>query len=236
MLSRFDRAWVSRIAGERASFEAEALSAAEIALSLDWTRPAGEESSALLVGAEMLARVDVSIAAALLERHAEAHRRVAHSMALRRDPKIAALRSVAESAVASAKGDVNAARRAAKTAFDLYDGQGAQWRAAWCALMLYRAGCGDEWLAVARTNVAEYPHSFVAAELDRAEGQRATPAGRELTARQREIFDLLRAGETIDGIAGRLLCSRNTVRVHVGAIYRKIGVRSRVELLTRVPG
>ncbi len=233
VLSRFDRAWVSRIAGERASFEAEALAAAEIALALDWTVPSGEESTALLVGAEMLAAIDAGVAQALLDRYEGARAAVAHSMAIRQDPKIVALQAVAAAAIADARNDVNGVRRSAKVAFDVYDGLGVGWRAAWCALLLYRAGCGDEWLRVARANIADYPHSFVAAELERIESLRAGVKGGELTARQREIFSLLMEGRTIDDIASHLICSRNTVRVHVGAIYRKVGVRNRVELLTQ---
>ncbi|MBV8489765.1 MAG: helix-turn-helix transcriptional regulator [Candidatus Eremiobacteraeota bacterium] len=235
VLSRFDRAWVSRIAGERASYEAEALGAAEQALSLDWTAPSGEESTTLLVGAEMVASIDASIAEALLARYEDASRHVARTMAIRHDPKVAALAHVAAAAVAAAKSDVNALRHHAKAAFDTYDGLGVAWRAAWCALLLYRAGCGDEWLAVARTNIADYPRSFIATELRRFDGQRSRVRTSDLTARQREIFDLLMDGLSIDDVATRLICSRNTVRIHVGAIYRKFGVRNRVELLTQVP-
>ena len=241
VLSRFDRAMVSRIAGERASFEAEALGAAELALALDWTLPSGEESTALLVGAELLSGIDAELAATLLKRCEEARPHVSHAMATRHDPKIVALASLAAASIAGARNDTNALRRAAKTAFDIYDGLGVQWRAAWCALLLYRAGCGDEWLSIARANVADYPRSFIASELARFDGQRSRvksviDAGkRELTARQREIFGLLMDGLSIDDIATQLICSRNTVRIHVGAIYRKFGVRNRIELLTQAP-
>lgn len=231
-LSRFDRAWVSRIAGEEASYHAEAVGAAELALSLDWTIPTGEESMALLVGAEMLASIDVRIAEALFARYQSAYGQMARTMALRDHPKTTALACIAAAAIAGAKNDVNALRHAAKSAFEIYDGLGVQWRASWCALLLYRAGCGDEWLGIARTNIADYPRSFIAAELQRLEGQRCRTKTGELTARQREIFGLLMDGLSIDDVATQLICSRNTVRIHVGAIYRKFGVRNRVELLT----
>ena len=235
VLSRFDRAWVSRIAGERASFEAEALGAAELALSLDWTVPAGEEATALLVGAELLSGIDTVLAEALLARYEKAREHVSPAMAVRHDPKLVALTALSAASIASARNDVNGVRRNAKTAFDIYDGLGVTWRAAWCALLLYRSGCGDEWLAIARANVKDYPRSFMATELARIDAQRGRVKTGDLTARQREIFDLLMDGLSIDDVADKLICSRNTVRIHVGAIYKKFGVRNRIELLTQTP-
>src|SRR5579862_1791335 len=223
VLSRFDRAWVSRIAGERASCEAEALSAAEIALGLDWTATRGEESTALLVGAEMLAHVDADVAERLYQRFEGAWGRISPLMAIRRDPKIAALAAVARASIAAARNDVDALRRYAKSAFDIYDSLGVQWRSAACALLLYRAGCGEEWLRAARANVGGYTRSFIAEEIARLERQRRNAQTGDLTARQREIFTLLMDGLSIDDVADRLVCSRNTVRIHVGAIYRKFG-------------
>ena len=55
-----------------------------------------------------------------------------------------------------------------------------------------------------------------------------------LTPREREILGYLGRGHGIAFIAGTLVISESTVRTHVKAIYRKIGVSSREELLERV--
>jgi DNA-binding CsgD family transcriptional regulator len=58
-----------------------------------------------------------------------------------------------------------------------------------------------------------------------------------LTAREREIATLVAAGRPVRAIAERLVISERTVETHVAAIYRKLGVTNRrelVELLARV--
>ena len=52
-----------------------------------------------------------------------------------------------------------------------------------------------------------------------------------LTRRERQVAELLMRGLTADEIAERLYISRFTVQDHVKAIYSKLGVTSRVELL-----
>lgn len=54
---------------------------------------------------------------------------------------------------------------------------------------------------------------------------------RELTARQREISDLLTRGMSREEIAKHLSIAENTVRNHVKSIYRKLGVHSQTELM-----
>lgn len=233
VLSRFDRAWVARIAGENASCEAEAIRAAEIALTLDWNQPVAEEAAVLAVGAEILASIDVTTATALMERFPGAHARTGPLVVFSRDPRLTALAAMAHAAIAQTHGDINSVRRYAKEAFDVYDGLGMEWRAALCAIVLYRAGCGDQWLSIARMNAAHYTRSFVAEQLRRCDEQGTAPGAVDLTARQREVFALLTGGSSIETIAGALRCSPNTVRVHIGAIYRKFGVRNRIELLMR---
>jgi DNA-binding CsgD family transcriptional regulator/tetratricopeptide (TPR) repeat protein len=58
-----------------------------------------------------------------------------------------------------------------------------------------------------------------------------------LTAREREIASLVTAGRPVRAIAERLVISERTVETHVAALYRKLGVTNRrelVELLARV--
>ena len=52
-----------------------------------------------------------------------------------------------------------------------------------------------------------------------------------LTAREREIASLVAAGRPVRAIAERLVISERTVETHVAAIYRKLGVANRPELV-----
>lgn len=81
-------------------------------------------------------------------------------------------------------------------------------------------------------------------ELLRERGARRVPRGPQprtrddplgLTARERQIFELLRSGASNAAIATQLHRSERTVEHHVSALLRKLEVRSRVELLTRYP-
>ena len=51
-----------------------------------------------------------------------------------------------------------------------------------------------------------------------------------LTAREREIAELIAAGSTNREVAGQLVLSTRTIEAHVRNIYAKLGIRSRVEL------
>ncbi|WP_344140590.1 helix-turn-helix transcriptional regulator, partial [Luedemannella flava] len=66
----------------------------------------------------------------------------------------------------------------------------------------------------------------------RAAGERvepSAPAG-ALTPQQRQIADLVAGGATNAEIATRLFLSRRTVEHHLGNIYSRLGLRSRVDL------
>jgi DNA-binding NarL/FixJ family response regulator len=55
----------------------------------------------------------------------------------------------------------------------------------------------------------------------------------ELTARERQVLELLSEGHTMRQIATRLRISPRTVETHVGKVYRKLGVRTRVQAVSR---
>jgi DNA-binding NarL/FixJ family response regulator len=58
---------------------------------------------------------------------------------------------------------------------------------------------------------------------------RAAKRAGELTAREREVHELLAQGLTNEEIARKLYISLSTTKVHVKHIYEKLGVRSRLE-------
>jgi DNA-binding NarL/FixJ family response regulator len=51
----------------------------------------------------------------------------------------------------------------------------------------------------------------------------------DLTARGREILEMVVEGLSNAQIAGRLYLSESTIKQHLGAVYRKLGVRNRTE-------
>jgi ATP/maltotriose-dependent transcriptional regulator MalT len=57
-----------------------------------------------------------------------------------------------------------------------------------------------------------------------------------LTAREREIADLVAAGRTNREIAAQLVLSTRTIEAHLRNIFAKLGVRSRVELAREAAG
>lgn len=61
-----------------------------------------------------------------------------------------------------------------------------------------------------------------------------TAALRTLSPREREVLHGLQAGQRVTTLARGLFISAHTVRNHLKSIFRKLGVRSQVELLERL--
>src|SRR5687767_10706268 len=55
----------------------------------------------------------------------------------------------------------------------------------------------------------------------------------ELTPREHQVLELLSDGHTMRQIATRLSISPRTVETHVAKVYRKLGVRTRVQAVSR---
>jgi DNA-binding CsgD family transcriptional regulator len=63
------------------------------------------------------------------------------------------------------------------------------------------------------------------------------PALRGLTSRQSQILRWLTQGQRVPAIARQLFVAESTVRNHLSAIYKRVGVHSQSELLARlIPG
>lgn len=60
------------------------------------------------------------------------------------------------------------------------------------------------------------------------------PSDRQLTPRERDIVDLVVRGMRNRQIAERLNLTEGTVKVYLHGIYQKMGVTSRMELVTRI--
>ena len=57
--------------------------------------------------------------------------------------------------------------------------------------------------------------------------QKRSSAAAKLSAREWEVMELLRAGNSTEQVAGRLFLSPTTVRVHVSTVLRKLAVKDR---------
>ncbi|CAA2139498.1 MULTISPECIES: helix-turn-helix transcriptional regulator [Methylobacterium] len=69
------------------------------------------------------------------------------------------------------------------------------------------------------------------ANLRRPGGEHKDSVSPNMTVRERQILDLICSGLGDDAIAKRLTLSRNTVRNHAAALYRKLGVHKRSEAI-----
>ncbi len=54
-----------------------------------------------------------------------------------------------------------------------------------------------------------------------------------ISEREKEVLELLAAGESNKGIAGRLNVSPNTVKTHVARLYEKLQAKRRTEAILR---
>jgi len=68
----------------------------------------------------------------------------------------------------------------------------------------------------------------------RVRARPATSGDSDLTAREREIAELVAAGRTNREVAAQLVLSERTIEAHLRNVYAKLGVRSRVELTRRL--
>ncbi len=231
--AQLDQARIAFASGEVLTGQALLLDAYERAKRVDWSAAPGEEGPALLLAAELFAPFDTARARRLLDRYAIYKAQMSLSLGVVHDSGLEAMEAYTEAIVLFCSNQVAPSRRPARRAFDAFAAMNYDWRAARCAALLYRSGAGERWRQAAQGRILHYPHSCIAVEL-RCYGEVVRDdAQARLSLRQREILQLLRAGDSIDAVATRLGLSRNTIRVHITKIHRAFGVRNRVELLRK---
>lgn len=218
--------------------EAREVLRAEVALSTP-DRPDHPALAATLAEAELAAgRVEEAARLVGLNRTGEIDRAERTAPAY---PRAAALRARAAGLVATALGDLPAARRHLAHALDAFTRLELPFEAALTELDLARllqetdreAAVGRARSAHARLQqLGARHHLGEAGLLLRSLGVTPPPGPRSadtLSARERDVLALLAEGLTNPDIARRLFLSPRTVGHHVSSILRKLGLRSRTE-------
>ena len=206
------RAWVAQLCGERYTLQAH-LAEAWLLLAA----AAAQDAGSVLAATELTIPHDLTRAQKAFQ---TLHLEPSSALTPRRDHVEALLRE--------AHGERRVARACAERAYTGYASDPSEWRAAAAALLLHRLTGRAVWLDRAEPFAQRYPSGFIAQAV--AAG-RARSARDALTARQRAVLERIEGGDTLDQIAHALALSRNTVRIHVGRVYRAFGVSGRLELL-----
>jgi DNA-binding CsgD family transcriptional regulator len=93
------------------------------------------------------------------------------------------------------------------------------------------------WLVVRASTLGDEPGAQVAVVIELARPHELAPLVADacrLTPREREVTRLVARGLTTDAIAARLYLSAWTVQDHIKAIFGKVGVATRGELVARL--
>jgi DNA-binding CsgD family transcriptional regulator len=100
--------------------------------------------------------------------------------------------------------------------------------------------CRGRWLvlhASALTGLGDPSADSVAVVIEPAKSSEIAPIIIEaysLTPREREVVGALACGDTTSEVAARLFMSQHTVRDHIKAVFDKVGVSSRAELVAKL--
>ena len=227
-----DRAAMKRYAGELGASGADLYEALDLVESVNWGETTDVERTGLLYAAELLATVNSSGAAALLQRFNQIRESFSSRLSVRGDRLIEAAIAYSTGVVQQALNDGRKARHFLESAYFVYEEIGFKWRAARTAFHLHQITQDPSWHEAARRQIRDFPNSWIAADIREAATGVGDDGWNRLTPRQREVFNALCEGLTAKRIGERLKCSPNTVRNHIHWVYQAFRVQSQPELIT----
>jgi DNA-binding CsgD family transcriptional regulator len=246
VMASCDRAYLAASLGEPRWAEQERDDAANLAEQVEWRAINSEERIALLLLAELYAPHDGALAMSYVARFQETGDRFSAVLSSNGDRRVEAMVAYSLGFVHQHLDEPVDAEASYKESFEIYADLGYEWRAARAAVGLAQVARDSEgWLKTARAKLRHYPMSWLMTQLNALEGdvgvsflpeqrkQSAETKGLEdLTPAQREVYDLLLKGISTREIAEQLERSEFTVRNHIKAVFKKLGVNSRVALMS----
>lgn len=89
----------------------------------------------------------------------------------------------------------------------------------------------SEDVVMAARHAAAAPKSFSAKDLAGAMQRRLSPAGPQLSPREREVLALLADGLGVAAISKQLFISESTTKTHISKLYEKLGSANRAQAI-----
>lgn len=89
----------------------------------------------------------------------------------------------------------------------------------------------SEDVVMAARHAAAAPKSFSAKDLAGAMQRRLSPAGPQLSPREREVLHLLADGLGVAAISKQLFISESTTKTHISKLYEKLGAANRAQAI-----
>lgn len=86
-------------------------------------------------------------------------------------------------------------------------------------------------VVAAARHAAATPGSFTAADLASAMRRRISPAGPQVSPREKEVLTLLADGLGVAAISKKLYISESTTKTHISKLYEKLGAANRAQAI-----
>jgi DNA-binding NarL/FixJ family response regulator len=235
VMSLCDRSYLARCLGETRWAEQERSDARELATTVDWNALDGEERFALCLLAELFAETDGPLALAQIAEYRKATRQFSSILASADDRRVTALESYSLGVVQQSLGETAEAIRLVTQAYQIYDAVGYRWRSGRAARVLAQLTGQPVWRERAASALDAYPRSWLM-EARAKPHVPILPGVASLTASQQAVYEHLVRGLSTREIALQLQRSEFTIRNHVKAIFKALGVKSRASLIARATG
>jgi DNA-binding CsgD family transcriptional regulator len=232
IIALLDRAYLAKCTGEIAFAHELLYDAHASAKEFEWPNDSQQRATAFILFAELFSDVDPAIAHAYLARL----RSVSSSNALgydqRRDPRARAIANYSMAIAYVHLGQPEDAQELLLESWAVFEESRYGWRAALCALELFRLTRDDLWLSRARTRITPWPNSWIAKDVAAAD----QPVSKidTLPKRHREVLELLLQGKSNPQIARELARNQNTVRNQVAELFDVFDVKTRAQLVAVV--